>query len=432
MVRHSLARRIVIAFVLLTLVVSILFSLAVKQAITYSEDFLTESSLQLRLDTIIAERKAGRPVDLDRDMKLFITGRQGTDTLPDWLADVAPGFQQKAKKRHEYHVLVRDKDGTRYVLVQNQKEFERFEEVITYFLVLAVLLSVLLAWGLGRLVSRRVIAPVSRLAGQVRHREQLLPLAPPLASDYPPDEVGRLAAAFDATLDKLRQALQRERLFTSDVSHELRTPLMVIESSCELMLAQGLSDARQETAIRRMLASCVEMRELVATFLELARAPESQSLGDGGETSLQGIAEELLGRFRSEAEARGLALSMDVEDADTAHYPAPLLRAVLSNLLRNAIHYTDKGFVCLVLRSGGFSVIDSGAGIPPEKRDTVFQPFVRGDTTRGDGLGLGLGLSLVQRICQRQGWRIRLDEHKDGGCEFRVEFFPLDAFFTPA
>jgi signal transduction histidine kinase len=422
MARHSLARRIVIAFVLLTLVVSSLFSLAVKQAIGYSEDFLTESSLQLRLDTIIAERKAGKPVDLDQDMELFITGTQGGDALPAWLAGVAPGFQERRQNGHEHHVLVRDVDGARYVLTQNQEEFERFEEVIAYFLVLAVLLSVLLAWGLGRLVARRAIAPVIRLAGQVQHREQLLPVAPPLASDYPPDEVGRLAAAFDATLGLLRQALQRERLFTSDVSHELRTPLMVIESSCELMLAQGVSDARQETTVRRMLASCVEMRELVATFLELARAPESQSPGDGGEARLQEIAEELLGRFRNEAIARGLELSLDVEGGDAARYPAPLLRAVLSNLLRNAIHYTDKGFVRLVLRHGGFSVIDSGAGIPPEKRDAVFQPFVRGDSTRGDGIGLGL--SLVQRICQRQGWRIRLDEHQDGGCEFRVDLFP--------
>lgn len=422
MVRRSLARRIVIAFVLLTLVVSSLFSVAVKQAISFSEDFLTESSLQLRLDTIIAERKAGKPVDLDQDMALFVTGAQEKDALPGWLAGVTPGFQERRQNGHEHHVLVRDVDGTRYVLTQNQEEFERFEEAISYFLVLAVLLSVLLAWGLGSLVARRAIAPVTRLAGQVQHREQLLPLAPPLASDYPPDEVGKLAAAFDATLDKLRQALQRERLFTSDVSHELRTPLMVIESSCELMLAQGIGDARQETAIRRILASCVEMREQVATFLELARAPESQSLEDGGEARLQQIAEELLGPFRDEAGARGLELSLVVDSGDDGSYPVPLLRAVLSNLLRNAIHYTDKGFVRLVLRSGGFSVIDSGAGIPPEKRDAVFQPFVRGDSTRGDGIGLGL--SLVQRICQRQGWRIRLDGHQDGGCEFRVDLFP--------
>lgn len=422
MTRHSLSRRIVIAFVMLTFVVSSLFSLAVRQAINYSEDFLTESSLQQRLETLIAELEAGKPADLDQDMALFVIGGQGGARLPAWLDGITPGFHERAQNGHEHHVLVRDEGNARYVLVQNQAEFERFEEVIAYFLVLAVCLSVLIAWLLGRLVARRVIAPVSRLAGQVQHREQLLPVAPPLAVDYPPDEVGRLAAAFDATLGQLRQALQRERLFTSDVSHELRTPLMVIESSCELMLAQGMDDARQESAVRRMLASCVEMRELVATFLELARAPESQSLGDGGDIGLLQIAEELLGRFRAEAQARGLELSLLQESTDEGRYPAPLLRAILSNLLRNAIHYTDRGFVRLVLRRGGFSVCDSGVGIPREQREAVFLPFVRGDATRGDGHGLGL--SLVQRICQRQGWRIRLEESQNGGCEFRVDFFP--------
>ena len=420
--RHSLARRIVIAFVLLTLVISSLFSLALMQAMNFSEEFLTETALRQRLDTIIAERKAGKPSDLDQDMELFIAGEPGGDALPAWLDGAAPGFGEMPRNGREYPVMVRDEDGIRYILVLDQQEFERFEEVISYFLVLAVLLSVLLAWGLGRLVARRAIAPVTRLAGQVQHREQLLPVAPPLASDYAPDEVGTLAAAFDAALGKLRQALQRERLFTSDVSHELRTPLMVIESSCDLMLAQGMPDARQEIVVRRILAACVEMRELVATFLELARAPESQSLGDGGEIGLQQIADELIGRFRSEAEARGLELSLLVESGDEARHPAPLLRAILSNLLRNAIHYTDRGFVRLVLRHGGFSVCDSGVGIPREQRDAVFLPFVRGDASRGDGLGLGL--SLVQRICQRQGWRIRLEESKNGGCEFRVDFSP--------
>nr|GFD58533.1 hypothetical protein [Tanacetum cinerariifolium] len=66
----------------------------------------------------------------------------------------------------------------------------------------------------------------------VRHRDQLLGLAPPLAPDYAADEVGELAVAFDATLGRLRDALSRERLFTSDVSHELRTPLMVLATSC--------------------------------------------------------------------------------------------------------------------------------------------------------------------------------------------------------
>jgi len=420
--RHSLARRIVIVFVLLTLVVSSLFSLVVMQAVSYTEDYLSEPSMRARLNEIVAAAAKGQSVPLDKDMQLFIVGPDGKPPLPAWLARVGPGFQEASRDGLEHHVLVNDVAGTRYVLVQDQEEFERRETMLLDFLLAAILFSVIAAWALGARIARRVIAPVVRLAGQVQHREQLLPLAPPLASDYAPDEVGTLAAAFDTALGKLQQALQRERLFTSDVSHELRTPLMVIESSCELMLAQGVDDARQETTVRRILASCVEMRELVATFLELARAPESQPLGDGGEAGLQALADELIARFRGEAQARGLELSLELESGDEGRYPAPLLRAVLSNLLRNAIHYTDKGFVRLVLRRGGFSVCDSGVGIPREQRDAVFLPFVRGDATRGDGLGLGL--SLVQRICQHQGWRIRLEESRNGGCEFRVDFYP--------
>ena len=420
--RHSLARRIVIVFVLLTLVVSSLFSLVVMQAVSYTEDYLSEPSMRARLNEIVAAAAKGQSVPLDKDMQLFIVGPDGKPPLPAWLARVGPGFQEASRDGLKHHVLVNDMAGTCYVLVQDQEEFERRETMLLDFLLAAILFSVIAAWALGARIAKRVIAPVVRLAGQVQHREQLLPLAPPLASDYAPDEVGTLAAAFDTALGKLQQALQRERLFTSDVSHELRTPLMVIESSCELMLAQGVGDARQETTVRRILASCVEMRELVATFLELARAPESQPLGDGGEAGLQALADELIARFRGEAQARGLELSLELESGDEGRYPAPLLRAVLSNLLRNAIHYTDKGFVRLVLRRGGFSVCDSGVGIPREQRDAVFLPFVRGDATRGDGLGLGL--SLVQRICQRQGWRIRLEESRGGGCEFRVDLLP--------
>src|SRR5690606_4641626 len=109
----------------------------------------------------------------------------------------------------------------------------------------------------------KVIEPVVRLSRQVRAPEQLLDEAPRLAKDYASDEVGQLAASFDATLGLLRRALMRERLFTSDVSHELRTPLMVLASSCELLLESSCLDNRGRTQVQRIANACEEMRGLV-------------------------------------------------------------------------------------------------------------------------------------------------------------------------
>ncbi|MNM99386.1 Sensor histidine kinase TmoS [compost metagenome] len=91
---------------------------------------------------------------------------------------------------------------------------------------------------------------------------------------------------------------------------------------------------------------------------------------------------------------------------------------MLGNLLRNAWHYTDSGHIRLALGAAGFVVEDSGEGIPEALRESVFEPFVRGNRERGDGLGLGL--SLVKRICEHEGWQIRLQSAQPHGCRFEV------------
>lgn len=230
--------------------------------------------------------------------------------------------------------------------------------------------------------------------------------------------MGELAVAFDATLGRLRQALTRERLFTSDVSHELRTPLMILASSCELLLENPGLDQRGRAQVERIARACEEMRELVQTFLMLARA-QREDAGMSPQQPLGQVAEGLVGLWREPIESKGLKLIFEPGNPEAKSYNATLLHAVMGNLLRNALHYTERGFIRLSLTGTGFLVEDSGVGIPEEKREAMFEPFVRGTEKRGEGLGLGL--SLVQRICENQGWSVSLTTMEPSGCCFQVE-----------
>ena len=121
----------------------------------------------------------------------------------------------------------------------------------------------------------------------------------------------------------------------------------------------------------------------------------------------------------NEAEAEGVQLSLRTCEVDVIQIEPRFMARAVINLLRNALHYTEQGFIRLTLLPTGFLVEDSGVGIPEEKREAMFEPFVRGNEQRGEGLGLGL--SLVQRICENQGWTVSLSHMEPNGCRFHVE-----------
>ncbi|WP_068828179.1 sensor histidine kinase [Pseudomonas sp. BMS12] len=416
--KQSLSRRIVIAFVLMTALVGGTFAVGIVETVHLVEERLISSELGGDLDRLLKMESIDDWRHRPEPTQVFhFSGGQGEFALSEDLQSLPPGFSELFRNERSYYVYVHLVDGRRYVLMEDQSEFEEREQLLFAIVLVGFLISLALAGLLGWLLARKVIEPVVRLSQQVRHPDQLLDRAPQLAPDYAEDEVGRLAASFDTTLGLLRRALTRERLFTSDVSHELRTPLMVMASSCELLLESPCLDARATTQVRRIANACDEMRELVQTFLLLARSPADGSVA-APQAGLRDIADSLVEQWRPAIEAKGLVFDYRSDLADQKMYNAPLLRSVLGNLLRNAWHYTERGRVELRLQAGGFVVEDSGVGIPAAEREAMFQPFVRGGAARGEGLGLGL--SLVQRICESQGWSVELSDAAPHGCRFEV------------
>ena len=253
--KQPFQRRILIAFVLMTVMVSGLFSLSIVGVVHFIEEHLVSQEMSRELgETLNEDIRQGRPPRLDSSTRFFSSNNPDYAIAPEY-DGLREGFNEVVSGNEAFYVYVQKINGETYMLVQEQQEFEARENALFNVVLAGFLLTVIAAWGLGLIMARKVMAPISRLAQQVRHRDQLHPLAPPLAPDYPDDEIGQLAAAFDSTLGQVRQSLERERLFTSDVSHELRTPLMVIATSCELLAEAPLGPREKEQVARIARAS---------------------------------------------------------------------------------------------------------------------------------------------------------------------------------
>ena len=127
----------------------------------------------LRMDSISDWSHRPRP-----DQLFYFSGGRDDFELPKDLRHLTPGFHEVFRDQLSYHAMVEIVDGRRYVLLQDQSDFEERERVLFAVVVVGFVLSLVLAVTLGWLLARRVMAPVIRLARQVRHRDQLLGLAP--------------------------------------------------------------------------------------------------------------------------------------------------------------------------------------------------------------------------------------------------------------
>jgi len=130
------------------------------------------------------------------------------------------------------------------------------------------------------------------------------------------------------------------------------------------------------------------------------------------------VVEELVSRHRQLLHDKPVTLNVSVIEPPKVAADHAVLAMTIGNLLRNALTFTDSGEVRITLESAAVQVEDTGQGLQATEIQKLFRPYVRG----GDSKGAGLGLSLVQRLCQRQGWQITLANRPGGGTVARLTF----------
>ncbi len=329
--------------------------------------------------------------------------------LPAGLGSLAPGFHDVGQGGDRYRVEVREIGSIVFVVAYSVSLHEERGWHFTSALALSAVITVLVTVLVGLWLSGRLTRQIVDLAHRVRQLDGKH-AGEPLERNYPEREVAELAAAFDGYHERTVRLLERERAFTADVSHELRTPLTAIQTTCELMLDDADLSARVRSRVDKISAATTRLTELVNAFLLMAR---EEADGISGEVDLRECIEEAAESVRDRAAAKGLTLLVESGAAVRLRAPRRALQVVLSNLLANAVSYTERGSVTLSNRGCAVEITDTGPGVTPDRIPELFRRFHRGDARGGDGFGLGL--AIVKRICEQAGWRITVEPREEGG-----------------
>jgi len=283
-----------------------------------------------------------------------------------------------------------------------------------------------LALGLGGgwWLARRTLAPLVSLtatAGSISAQD----LSRRLDERSAPAELEGLARAFNATLDRLEQAFQRQVRFTADASHELRTPLAVLRLQTE----QALRGERTPQEYRATLAACLRasqrMSSLTESLLQLARADAGESAASAEPVALDQVVREAAEQLRPVAEAEGLVLSLCCEPV-LVRGDRSQLAEVFSNLISNSVRYNRRGGqidVACVHEDGRavVRVADTGLGIPTASIPHLFDRFYRVDSDRSRSQGgAGLGLAIARRVVEVHRGTIEVESRAGEGSTFTV------------
>jgi signal transduction histidine kinase/CheY-like chemotaxis protein len=271
------------------------------------------------------------------------------------------------------------------------------------------------------------IALAVALAGAAaRTRRQAEARAEQISSenDVLRDELWRLKEAGSAR-DRAEAASEAKSRFLTTMSHEIRTPISGILGMADLLRETSL-DLENASYVEAIRSSGSALIALIDEILDLAKIEACRFDLVIERVDLRRVTEGVVELLAPRAQSKGLEIAASFS-ADAPRFvlaDGPRLRQILMNLAGNAVKFTDRGGVCVTVECGemgaaSFSVIDTGPGVPADRRKAVFDSFEQGDSSRARRFeGAGLGLAISRELVRLMGGELTLSDNPGGGSIF--------------
>ena len=235
------------------------------------------------------------------------------------------------------------------------------------------------------------------------------------------DELQLLSQTINDLLDRIQNAVEREKQLTSDASHELRTPLAVIKGTLEVLIRKPRNQTEYLEKINFCIREVDRLNILVSQLLLLARFENQKQNIKHEEVSLNAIFLDVLSRYSDKIKNKGITVKHHFSEDYIIKSDTYLISIVIGNLISNALKYSNEnGEISIDLSNDDSTIIvsifDNGIGISKDNINKVFDPFFRSEPNdHPEVKGTGLGLSIVRRICILLDIDIKISSKENSG-----------------
>lgn len=293
--------------------------------------------------------------------------------------------------------------------------------IASYFIVLVGLYFV------SRFLAGRSIIPIQEMTNTIT-RITRNNLKERVSLPQHQDEIYMLSSSFNALIERIEKAIEREKQFTSDASHELRTPLATLRGTLEVLIRKPRKQLEYEEKIQYSLKEIDRMTATLEQLLLLARLEASPNTKNDALISLPALIDESISHFKTQITEKNLQINREFNQTDQALVPHYYSNIIIDNILSNAIKHSHNdgaiGICVDIIDSRIICTIkDEGIGIKEEDLTHIYDSFYRSDALSHKHIsGHGLGLSIARKCTDAIQAELNVTSTISQGTDVTVSF----------